>query len=84
MLATHKLLKDEGNVLKRSIIEHALYLLKTKLKAERPINKQQLKMAAVKAWQSVSRKERKHLVVFIGFRLQAVVDCKGFASEYYN
>ncbi len=35
-------------------IEHAFYLLKTKLKAERLTNKQQLKSAAVKAWQSIT------------------------------
>ncbi len=35
-------------------IEHAFHLLKTKLKAERPTNKQQLKSAAVKAWQSIT------------------------------
>ncbi len=34
--------------------ERAFHLLKTKLKAERPTNKQQLKSAAVKTWQSIT------------------------------
>ncbi len=37
-----------------NLIEHAFHLLKTKLKAERPTNKQQLKSAAVKTWQSIT------------------------------
>ncbi len=37
--------------------EHAFHLLKTKLKAERPTNKQQLKSDAVKAWQSITKEE---------------------------
>ncbi len=40
-------------------IEHAFNLLMTKLKAGRPTNKEQLKSAAVKAWQSI-RKEETH------------------------
>ncbi len=38
-------------------IEHAFHFLKTKLKAERPTNKQQLKSAAVKSWQSITEEE---------------------------
>ncbi len=33
----------------------AFHLLKTKLKAERPTNKQQMKSAAVKAWKSITK-----------------------------
>ncbi len=36
-----------------NMIKHAFHLLKTQLNAERPTNKQQLKSAAVKAWQSI-------------------------------
>ncbi len=63
-------------------IEHAFQLLKTRLKAERPTNKQQLKVAAVKTWQSISREKNQNLVMSIGSRLQAVIDCKGFSSKY--
>ena len=59
-------------------IEHAFRLPDTKLKAGRPTDKQQLKAAAVKDWQSTSRKETPHLVKSMGSRLQSVVDCKGF------
>ena len=48
-------------------IEHAFHLLKTKLKAERPTNKQQLKTAAVKAWQSITKEERKGKPAFGDF-----------------
>ncbi len=45
-------------------IEHAFNLLKTKLKAERPTNKQQMKSAAVS------------LVMSMSSRLKAVIACK--------
>ena len=54
-------------------IEHAFNLLKTKLKAERPANKQQLKTPAVKSWQSITKEESKRLVMSMGSRLQAVI-----------
>ncbi len=57
-------------------IEHAFQLLKTRLKEERPTNKQQLKVAAVKTWQSISRKETQNLMS-MDSRSQAVIDCKG-------
>ncbi|MBN3312835.1 HHAT palmitoyltransferase, partial [Atractosteus spatula] len=38
-------------------IEHAFHLLKSSLEAESPASKQQLKEAAVKAWQSISSEE---------------------------
>ncbi|XP_053093450.1 NADH dehydrogenase (ubiquinone) complex I, assembly factor 6 isoform X2 [Pangasianodon hypophthalmus] len=44
----------------------------TKLKAERPTNKQQLKAAAVKVWKSITRKETQHLVMSMGSRLQSL------------
>ena len=44
----------------RNLIKNAFYLLKTKLKAERPTNK----MAAVKTWQSITE-ENQHLAHFI-------------------
>ena len=41
-----------------NLIEHAFHLLKAKC----PKNKQELKTAAVKAWQSITREETQHLV----------------------
>ncbi|CAJ0950023.1 unnamed protein product [Ranitomeya imitator] len=41
-------------------IEHAFHLLKSRLKTERPTNKQDLKAAAVKAWQSIKKEETQH------------------------
>lgn len=38
-------------------IEHTFHLLKTKMKAKRPTNKQELKVTAVKSWQRISREE---------------------------
>ncbi len=48
-------------------IEHEFHLLKTKLKAARPTNKQQLKSAAVKAWHSITKEETQ------SSRLKAVI-----------
>ncbi|MCJ8731872.1 hypothetical protein PDJAM_G00204880 [Pangasius djambal] len=40
-------------------------------------------VAAVKAWQSISREETQNLSFEnMGSRLQAVIDCKGFSSKY--
>ena len=58
----------------------AFQLLKTNMKAERPSNKQQMKATAVKAWQSISRKENQNLVMSVGSRHQAVIKWKGFSS----
>ncbi len=63
-------------------IEHAFYLLKTKLKGKCPKNKQELKTVAVEAWQSITRDETQRLVMSMRSRLQAVIDCKGFATKY--
>ncbi|KAG2467586.1 TCB1 transposase, partial [Polypterus senegalus] len=63
-------------------IEHAFHLLKTKLQTERPTNKQQLKAAAVKAWQSIKKEETQHLVMSMSSRLQAVIASKGFSTKY--
>ncbi len=62
--------------------EHAFYLLKPKLKAERPTNKQQLKSAAVKAWQSITKEETQSQVMSMSSRLKAVIACKGFSTRY--
>uniref|UniRef100_A0A8C4XER6 Intraflagellar transport protein 122 homolog n=1 Tax=Erpetoichthys calabaricus TaxID=27687 RepID=A0A8C4XER6_ERPCA len=51
-------------------IDYAFHLLKTKLHTERPTNKQQLKAAAVKAWQSIKKEETQHLVMSMSSRLQ--------------
>ncbi len=63
-------------------IEHAFHLLKTKLKGNAPRNKQELKTVAVEAWQSITRDETQRLVMSMRSRLQAVIDCKGFATKY--
>lgn len=42
-------------------IEHDFHILKTKPKAERPANEQQLKAATVEARQSIPRDETQHL-----------------------
>ena len=44
--------------------------------------KQQLRVATVKAWQSISKKEDQHLVRSIGSRLQTANVCIGFSSKY--
>ncbi|KAG2463243.1 TCB1 transposase, partial [Polypterus senegalus] len=62
--------------------EHAFHLLKTKLRTERPTNKQQLKAAAVKAWKSIKKEETQHLVMSMSSRLQAVIASKGFSTKY--
>ncbi len=59
-------------------IEHAFHLLKGKC----PKNKQELKTVAVEAWQSITRDETQRLVMSMRSRLQAVIDCKGFATKY--
>ncbi len=63
-------------------IEHAFHLLKTKLKAERPTNKQQLKSAAVNAWQSITKEETQSLVMSMSSIIKAVIACKGFSTKY--
>ncbi len=65
-----------------NLIEHAFHLLKTKLKGKCPKNKQELKTVAVEAWQSITRDETQRLVMSMHSRLQAVIDCKGFATKY--
>uniref|UniRef100_A0A8C5QBF4 Transposase n=1 Tax=Leptobrachium leishanense TaxID=445787 RepID=A0A8C5QBF4_9ANUR len=62
-------------------IEHAFHLLKTKLKGKCPKNKQELKTVALEAWQSITRDETQCLVMSMRSRLQAVIDCKGFATK---
>uniref|UniRef100_A0A3B5Q0B9 Transposase n=2 Tax=Xiphophorus maculatus TaxID=8083 RepID=A0A3B5Q0B9_XIPMA len=63
-------------------IEHAFHLLKSRLRTERPTNKQDLKAAAVKAWQSIKKEETQRLVMSMGSRLKAVIASKGFATKY--
>ena len=49
-------------------IEHVFHFLKTKLRAERQTDKPQLKVAAVKAWESISREETQWwLIGGVGF-----------------
>lgn len=54
-------------------IGRVFHLLKTKLKRKCTRNKQELKAAAVKAWQSTTSGETQPLVMFVHPRLQAVV-----------
>ena len=63
-------------------IDHSFHLLKTKLKGKCPKNKQELKTVAAEAWQSITRDETQRLVMSMRSRLQAVIDCKGFATKY--
>ena len=65
-----------------NLIEHAFHLLKTKLKGKCPKNKQELKIVAAEAWQSITSDETQRLVMSMRSRLQAVIDCKGFATKY--
>ncbi len=59
--------------------EHAFHLLKTKLKAERPTDKQQLKSAALKAWQCSTKEKTPSLVM--PSRLKADIVCDGFSTK---
>ncbi len=61
----------------------AFHSLKTKLKAERATNKQQLKSAAVKTWQTSQRRNPVSADVH-EFRLKAVIACKGFSTKYWK
>ena len=54
------------------------------LKAKRPMNKQELKTAAVMAWQSIPREETQHLVMSMGSRLQAVIKTHDLFYDYVN
>ncbi len=45
--------------------------------AETPQNKQQLELAALKAWESISKDETKSLVISTGQRLTAVICAQG-------
>lgn len=58
-------------------IGHAFQLLMTKLNAKRPTNKQELRTAAVKDWQSNSREETQYLLMCLVSTLQAIIDSKG-------
>ncbi len=59
----------------------AFHSLKTKLKTERATNKQQLKSAAVKTWQTSQRRNPVSDDVH-EFRIKAVIACKGFSTKY--
>ncbi len=65
-------------------IEHALHLLKTKLKAERATNKQQLTSTTVKSWQSITNEETWSLVMPTSSRLKAVIACKDSQQSIKN
>ena len=39
-------------------------------------------MATLKAWQSITREETQHLLMSLGYRLQAVIDRKGIVMKY--
>ncbi len=57
-------------------------LAEDKTEGKCPKNKQELKTVAVEAWQSITRDETQRLVMSMRSRLQAVIDCKGFATKY--
>ena len=87
---TAKATEDSFTTKKRNVsqspdlnpIEHAFHLLKTKLKGKCPKNKQELKTVAVEAWQSITKDETQRLLMSMSSRLQAVIDCKRFATKY--
>ncbi len=54
-------------------IEHEFDQLKRRVKAETPLNKQQLELAALKAGKSISKDETKIIVMSMGHRLTAVI-----------
>ncbi len=57
-------------------------LAEDKTEGKCPKNKQEMKTVAVEAWQSITRDETQCLVMSMRSRLQAVIDCKGFATKY--
>ncbi len=59
----------------------AEHLLKRRVKAEIPQNKQQLELAALKAGKSISKDEIKSLVMSMCHRLTAVIVCKGSGTK---
>lgn len=61
--------------------EHVLHLLKTRLKAKCPQNKQELSMAAIQTWQSISREFAKYLFMSTDRGFQLFIDSKGFATK---
>lgn len=54
-------------------------LTKVPSNPQQPTNKQQIKVVAGKDWKSISSEESQHLMMSIGSRFQAVIDCKGWA-----
>ncbi len=62
-------------------IAHEFHQLKRSVKAETSQNKQQLKLAALKAGESFSKDETKSLVMSMGHRLTAVIVRKGSATK---
>ncbi len=56
-------------------------LAEDKTEGKCPKNKQELKTVAVEAWQSITRDETQRLVMSMRSRLQAVIDCKDFATS---
>jgi len=59
-----------------NLIEHAFHFLKAKLKAERPTNKPQVKIAEVKAWQSITKQETQSLVMSMSSDLMQSLSAK--------
>uniref|UniRef100_A0A0E9TYU1 Uncharacterized protein n=1 Tax=Anguilla anguilla TaxID=7936 RepID=A0A0E9TYU1_ANGAN len=39
-------------------------------------------MAAVQAWQRITREYTQHLVMSLGHRIKAVIACKEYATKY--
>lgn len=60
-------------------VKHVFQLLKTKLK---PTNKQNKKVAAVKAWKTISKEETWSLVMSMDSQLQVVIESNIFSSKY--
>ena len=63
-------------------IEHAFHLLKCSLKKASPRNKAELKKKATEAWEGIPSAKIEKLVNSMPSRLQAVINCKGYATKY--
>ena len=69
-------------ILSAPIQPNASELIGQRFTVQMDKNKQELKTVAVEAWQSITRDETQCLVMSMRSRLQAVIDCKGFATKF--
>lgn len=80
---TAKATKELFRVSRGGLVDHLILIrLSCIPSAEDPIKKQELKVSAVKAWESITREDTKHLLMFMALRHQPVIDCKWFSTKY--